>query len=508
MFQLLPCSICQRTFSLRKEVPEHTLLKCPNCGNQFRLGDVLDAFYSPWIVLGESPAAQPDDGLTQGAVAQGALGIAPESHPTERPFSAPTDSKLSFDNLLHTHESSDANPLLSNAVTDDVTEVATDEVFEANDLNLGSADAFEAGGLDDAELVLDDSSTAAPEDELSAVEGNQFESPMENAAAANNNVKKMRPRRNDSGSLWSIIQVVLGGAAAIPVTLLLLWYVVGKDIMNAGPTVAQYVPWIVPKKFRTQSDEYVIQPSVRRAPLPASGDSGLPDLPSEAGADASMPSTNASNNTVTNEPKDDNASAEKSPSEKPDAAVVTAAASAESSGADAAMSQVVQAVNQAAKLTSQWDAKSPDKSTQAQELFNVLSSLSVQLSEVPADSGALRLLKDKLGNVGRTIAGNTELRLEVGTLILKQFSPEFAAESPGRLYLDWVREVKETETHWIIDNATEKYHLVIEVPKAVLPQLAKNQRFFCLATIEEPPTTDEAGAPKIIRASATFFKTL
>ncbi len=38
-------------FSLREDVSQDAWLKCPNCGNQFRLGDALDAFYAPWHIV-------------------------------------------------------------------------------------------------------------------------------------------------------------------------------------------------------------------------------------------------------------------------------------------------------------------------------------------------------------------------------------------------------------------------------------------------------------------------
>ncbi|MEY4567897.1 MAG: hypothetical protein RLY14_2867, partial [Planctomycetota bacterium] len=58
-----------------------------------------------------------------------------------------------------------------------------------------------------------------------------------------------RRKRKSSSPFWQMIQVVLGGALAIPISLLLIWHVLGKDIGNIGPQVAKVAPWIVPKKF-------------------------------------------------------------------------------------------------------------------------------------------------------------------------------------------------------------------------------------------------------------------
>jgi hypothetical protein len=50
------------------------------------------------------------------------------------------------------------------------------------------------------------------------------------------------------------IKVVLGGAFGIVLAIVVLWWLPGgyaKDIFNVGPTVAKYVPQIVPEPFRT-----------------------------------------------------------------------------------------------------------------------------------------------------------------------------------------------------------------------------------------------------------------
>jgi hypothetical protein len=36
----------------------------------------------------------------------------------------------------------------------------------------------------------------------------------------------------------------------LPIAIVILWYGFGKDIGNAGPTVARYIPWLVPEHLR------------------------------------------------------------------------------------------------------------------------------------------------------------------------------------------------------------------------------------------------------------------
>jgi hypothetical protein len=59
-----------------------------------------------------------------------------------------------------------------------------------------------------------------------------------------------RPRRPERSWLMKILPPVLGGLTAIPIAIAILWYGFGKDIGGAGPQVARFAPWIVPKHLR------------------------------------------------------------------------------------------------------------------------------------------------------------------------------------------------------------------------------------------------------------------
>ena len=64
-----------------------------------------------------------------------------------------------------------------------------------------------------------------------------------------------RRRPKEASAIRKILPPVLGGLAAFPIATLILWYGFGKDIGTTGPTVAKYVPWIVPEKFRSMPFE-------------------------------------------------------------------------------------------------------------------------------------------------------------------------------------------------------------------------------------------------------------
>lgn len=87
-----------------------------------------------------------------------------------------------------------------------------------------------------------------------------------------------RMKRKAKSPLWSAIQIGLGGVAAIPISLILIWHLVGKDIGGTATFVAQYVPWIVPEEFRPEpTEEEYVPPDEAEGDkeAPKSGESGF-----------------------------------------------------------------------------------------------------------------------------------------------------------------------------------------------------------------------------------------
>ena len=65
-----------------------------------------------------------------------------------------------------------------------------------------------------------------------------------------------RRRPREVSAIRKIVPPILGGLAAFPIATLIMWYGFGKDIGSTGPTVSQYVPWIVPQNLRATPWEY------------------------------------------------------------------------------------------------------------------------------------------------------------------------------------------------------------------------------------------------------------
>jgi len=97
-----------------------------------------------------------------------------------------------------------------------------------------------------------------------------------------------RKRPKEVSAMRKIVPPILGGLAAFPIATIIMWYGFGKDIGSTGPTVAKYVPWIVPPSLRNEPWNYPpldsrntasSQPKIdRQNGINASGQRNLPRL--------------------------------------------------------------------------------------------------------------------------------------------------------------------------------------------------------------------------------------
>jgi hypothetical protein len=111
-----------------------------------------------------------------------------------------------------------------------------------------------------------------------------------------------RRKRKTSSPIWQLIQVVLGGALAIPISLLLIWHVLGKDVGNIGPKVAKVAPWIVPKKFHPYPSLETDLPNSSASSRPAKGNSGGLKRDFDAELAQSLERSNQPSSSSTNPP--------------------------------------------------------------------------------------------------------------------------------------------------------------------------------------------------------------
>ncbi|HEV7282360.1 MAG TPA: hypothetical protein VGN57_19315 [Pirellulaceae bacterium] len=69
------------------------------------------------------------------------------------------------------------------------------------------------------------------------------------------------PARKTKGGnpLLQMAQIVIGGAVGVGLAVLIIWWGLGKDPFSLAPTVAEYAPFLVPAKFRTDAQPVSVQ---------------------------------------------------------------------------------------------------------------------------------------------------------------------------------------------------------------------------------------------------------
>lgn len=507
VFQLLPCSRCQRTFSVRSEVSDQALLKCPNCGNQFRLGDLLEAFYAPWLIL-ENPGV-----ASAGAGATGSQGGVPAE------LSAATASTgLSLDGSGVESAPAQSAGLTTAAATTQPEEggVSLDEP----ELELADQEESSTG------LSLDSGDKDKPKTDWS-----QFK-PITHE-------EFQRMKRADRSSIWSTLQVVLGGAAAIPVSLLLIWYVLDKDVAGAGPAVARYVPWIVPEKFRGSSlASEPAEPLAEPRRIPRRGESGFrnfDDVMPPADSDDEQPSESAEPNgapadgagavvaTLAQDDKESEAAGNSTSTSEAQLPNIDAAPPAPSSAVDAPMADVFALLQRTKKKVEDWKdvatAKDTVKREAAISLFEDLASLGAHFSSIPDTPGAPALARDKAQEIARAIKRQPGLTDVIHSAAKAQLNGNLPRSKNGWALVCTVGQILDQDVSWrimVADSSLLPLDVpTIEIPKSVAPQLTSGQRLLLLGQFILPPSADDASAtaentenaapgPEIFRASFSY----
>jgi hypothetical protein len=96
------------------------------------------------------------------------------------------------------------------------------------------------------------------------------------AVRARSIVKAPRPKRKERNAAAEFIKIMLGGLVGIGLAPLVLWWVFGNDILELGPRVAPYAPWLVPARFHAKPEsqttaDATVGPSTQPAPKPGAG---------------------------------------------------------------------------------------------------------------------------------------------------------------------------------------------------------------------------------------------
>ncbi|MCA9134795.1 MAG: hypothetical protein KDA45_16620, partial [Planctomycetales bacterium] len=356
-----------------------------------------------------------------------------------------------------------------------------------------------------------------------------------------------RLKRKRRAPLWTVVQIALGGVAAVPIALLLIWHLVGTDVGDAGPLVGKYLPWIVPEKFRpyppfpeeeVSDEQWAGEPDARE---------GIAGTDTRRGGfrqfDDVLPLSRTDPAAAGRD-----AAADPPPADVPPfplAASVGQAAPARSETTtqvdDPRTQNVINLIRQSEQHLGQWAeamlTTSPDLKPLAQTIYSDLTGLALVLQELPTGNPVLRTIRDQMQPLGRTVkrrpdvqrlieqgarfwlakqaaAGHTDLPRESNSSREAAASSQQADQSPpqqdpfGLALIVQLERVEETADHWILTLSEPKQlgesPLEIHVPRILSPNLLAGQSLFLLGTVE-PAEKGTATAPPAARFTASYL---
>jgi hypothetical protein len=215
-----------------------TLIICPFCGTAIESAPIE-------TVLSSSPPE-----LTETESEQTTL-VSRESE-AERP----DDATSPDEHWQHEPQTESDYPTQDESIETNVPEGIALELELESPPDSGSEDPVIP--FDESHALEDSQEDSEPneghlETELKAIqEPNDDNIPNLDGSASNWSqiTVRPRPRVRERSVFAKLIPPVLGGLTAIPIAVAILWYGFGKDIGGIGPTVSQYVPWIVPNHLR------------------------------------------------------------------------------------------------------------------------------------------------------------------------------------------------------------------------------------------------------------------
>ena len=462
MSHFFPCPSCHFVVQPPKKASANARLRCPVCQHEILAGDLLQGTHRQWVVI-DDPGGE---------------------------------------DLFYAYHPA---PILA----------------EQAPLRFEAESTSETADNEGDELVLEDT-------------GDQVDL-ADNGKGTTVDWKKFKPithdefqrRKRATKPAWmTLVQIVLGGAAAIPVSLLIIWHVLGKDIGGAGPMVGQIAPWAVPKKFRPAKEvpeafwenPKPVPQLDRPSKLPRAG--GLPDR-SDFGKGEKESPVERPQIALDSEGKTEGNSepASKLPAEESPNANNQSSEEAESGEkSDQAASELSLAIESLTKSQSEWQSYQGEDRTQkralAQQFYKSLGTLAEVLPSKMVAFSPERVWKNKAESVCKEILNDSSLvsLIDQGS----QASLRQPAENLSSLAtLAVVNQMAATGDEFLLAISPELMHSEQVIPTVLYPPFDRDveigRRSLLLGKFENAhlatdAASGETGAPPI--AQRVFRVTL
>jgi len=333
-----------------------------------------------------------------------------------------------------------------------------------------------------------------------------------------------RMRRKAKSPIWSMLSVLLGGLASIPIATLLIWHVLGKDPLQMGPVVARYAPWIVPTRFQPYDFDEDIQ-----RPEPPSGASGfrrfdnVMNSSTDFSATSGSPSDSepfavgsSSETTSSAQSRPFRSRDHSAPQAMPDSSdssveePLNNESTAESPLATAPPSNdVFSVINQVKKDLEAWNERGEDRELQkklAFQTYSSLSSLALASNQLPLASPIRRLVRTELHSVGQQVAQHLDIQqlIQSGSRFWLTSHQE---DLIGLAIVISVARATEADNVWHITPATSfgEESIQITVPKEILPSLSEGQNILAIGCLARAKSAAKAEPLELASKSTSML---
>lgn len=520
MFQSLPCPSCHRPQILPSDIANTARLRCGYCAGEFMLQEMLDKT-GQWIVVNTGLPSRGPSGL---------VSMSPGAATVDESLGATVSERLAdFEidiDLEHKASEAEGTPIdrLAHKEGSDTLSLADDEaIHELNDDPTG--DGFAESPIQPIQTNVFDSTTP----KKTKVDWSKFEASSGETA---------RSRRKAKNPLWSMLSVVAGGLASLPIATLLIWHILGKDPLEIGPPVARILPWIVPSKFHAAGGEssVTIRPKVSAEDLvgkpPERGSSGFRKfddvMPSpsaekvpvpaqvEAEVPVMKPSLNEDNKLepmpvdVDQDPKSDISSAANSlelpsalslPSpevgsknEPPKTELQQPNESTSTSTSNTtAGSDIFSLIREAEKGLREWDRKT--QASLAATLYGQLTNLAGEIEKLKG-TPVQRVVYEQMALVGKAVREKADLQELIKQGAAHWIGPgRSSINSQNLTLISQIESIVEADGYWDVksvwdtnsDSSKRLSALELHVPKSVLPSLEVGEKRLFFGTLSANP---------------------
>lgn len=331
-----------------------------------------------------------------------------------------------------------------------------------------------------------------------------------------------RMRRKGKSPIWSLLSVMLGGLASVPIATLLIWHLLGKDPLQMGPIVGRYVPWIVPAKFQPYDSKFADeiqapeagQSGFRRFDAMMDGADEQRDL---QGSDRAMVVTDSLSATVepdagapsrTIPPFDRRTpSAFPMPQLSPSVRAVIVGdpdsnleSPSQTPATPATGDNIFKLINEAEQDLQAWKDRTDDRESQkklAQQTYARLSAIASAINDIPPTSPLRRLVRNELQTISQMVESQHDIQL------LLQAGSRFWLDShrnEATISLALVIEVSEANENanrWTVvaspSTAIGRPAIAISAPSEIAATITPGKKLFLLGTVDRTDSLKQAG---------------